>query len=218
MDGENSEKFLCPKCGEQELEDLGWGIKCQNCGYAMPRPRGGIRTWLKRNSKYIPSLVGLIIYSTPILAFFLMGWVICIYILYDAYHTLCSYPNANFIFEIVAPIILYMLLSLAILDLGSLVARQYLDKIKFKFFYCIPIPIGTVGGGSREEDREYLSKLIVIAVVLILMHIFHKILTCPDHDIELPLVILITGCLFGAAAILMAVGVWKLFDSKGDQP
>ena len=229
MSTENSEKFTCPKCGEQELEDLEWGLKCRNCGFELQRsnkPRFKftqsvilyirswckyILLWIRHESKYVASLAGMTIYFIPLLSYFVIVLAICIYILWDTYHLMGGYPqiDGTFIHDILSQIILYILLLLAIMDLSALVAKQYIFRIKFKFFYIIPIPveIKTPEDGSKE-DREYLSKLIIIGVALIIMHVFHNILIGSDINCS--------GYLLGAAAVLIAVGVWKVLDSKGE--
>jgi hypothetical protein len=219
MGEEDYEKFECPDCHEWELEDLGRGLKCGNCGYEVQR-LSGIQLQLERQSKYLLSLFAFTIYLIPILIYFLIALAICGYMLCDTYNLLSSYRSSDeFIAEIMSPIILYILLSLAIMDLSALVAEQYLKRISFKCFWGIPIPVDVESPPPRqglEESRRYIAKLIAISIVLILMHIFHKILACSDN-IDLSFAVLITGCLFGASTVLIAVGLWKILDSKGDQ-
>ena len=198
----NSKKFLCPKCGKKELENVNGGFKCRNCGYTMhEEPR----------HHYLDKLQ-----LIPALVYGLVAFILCIYIVWDVcYFFLRFYcPNNEFMIEFISRAVLYMLLSLAILDLTALVKSQYVDP-----FTRIPIDESELDEKELEhkkrelikDDRRYITKLITISVVLILMHIFHTILIHPDNiDIS------VGECIIGTAAVLVAVGVWKVLDSKSD--
>ena len=173
MDEGDSEKFECPICHKLELENSERGFKCRNCGYEIQRLSGIPLQQLERQSKYFLSLFGFTIYLIPILIYFIIALAICGYMLYDTYYLLNGYHSSDeFIAEILSPMILYILLLLAIMDLSALVSEQYLKQIHFKYFLGIPIPNTVDVLSPRQksvESRRYISKLIAISIILILI-------------------------------------------------
>lgn len=219
MDVKNSEKFLCPNCGEQELEDVGWGLKCRNCGYEIQidNPR----------MVQIDTPIGLVTFTVvhliPIILYFSFALILCAYTLWYTCHLFLNYNSlledhvVDPMIKVISTIVLFILLSLAIMDLNTLIIAQYVRRIGLKKgkkiwgilpAFCMDIPDAAE---AVKDDRRYIAKVIAMSVVLILMHTFYIILTHPSE------VYLSAGdCLLGAAAVLIAVGVWKVLDSKSD--
>lgn len=222
MDGENSEKFLCPKCGEQELEDRGWGLKCRNCGYEIQRIAINKPWSMPRFVRLVPLLT---IYLLPIMVYSLILLIICGYMLWSVYSMLYSIwqiPGAGEV--MLSRMVLYIVLLLALLDFTDLISERFVIPLIYEIIGA-PMPEG------RRNNRKYVVTVVTMSVILILMHTFHKLFEykLPDFsDVEYPFVehsimtvsfaVLIFACLFGAATVLIAVGLWKMLDSKGDQP
>lgn len=228
---ENSEKFLCPKCGKKELEDQDWGLKCINCGYIILKKKeledldGGLKC---RNYEYsilrekelekpwsilqaIRRLPPIIIYLLPIITYFIVLLVICCYMIAD---TLNMYTSYTIDLESLSHMVLYVIISLALLDLTSLISTQYLCPISK---YLKGESDTRSDAELEKDDRRYIAKVITISVILVLMHTFHNIFKCPT-TMTTDFAVFIAACLFGAAAVLIAVGLWKVLDSKGDPP
>lgn len=221
MDVENSEKFLCPKCGEQELEDVGWGLKCRNCGYELQRkPLDELqRKPPVQFDTPILLLLFTVVHLIPIILYFLFALILCGYILWHTCHLFLNYSDLqdDSMITVISTIILFILLSLAIMDLNALIISQYVRRIWLekdkKIWRILPVFCMDIPDDSEavKDDRRYIAKVIAMSVVLILMHTFYIILTHPSE------VYLSAGdCLLGAAAVLIAVGVWKVLDSKSD--
>ncbi|PXF56722.1 MAG: hypothetical protein C4B59_16480 [Candidatus Methanogaster sp.] len=219
MDAENSEKFLCSNCGEQELEDVGWGFKCRNCGYAIQRDNPPM--------VQIDTPIGLftftVVHLIPIILYFSFALILCGYTLWYTCHLFLNYndllndPVIDPMIKVISTIVLFILLSLAIMDLNTLIIAQYVRRIGLekdkKIWGILPVFCMDIPDASEavKDDRRYIAKVIAISVVLILMHTFYIILTHPSG------VYLSAGdCLLGAAAVLITVGVWKVLDSKSD--
>lgn len=225
MDVENSEKFRCPNCGGQEYEDLGWGLKCRKCGYEIQlEPLDEIQ--LEPHVQFdtpIRLLLFTVVHLIPIILYFLFALILCGYILWHTCHLFLNYngllddPAVDPMIKVISTIVLFILLSLAIMDLNTLIISQYVRRIWLendkKIWGILPVFCMDIPDDSEavKDDRRYIAKVIAMSVVLILMHTFYIILTHPSG------VYLSAGdCLLGAAAVLIAVGVWKVLDSKSD--
>lgn len=212
MGGENSKKFLCPECGKKELEDLEGGFKCGNCGYKMQRfvyEKELEKPWSILQA--IGRLPPIIIYVLPIITYFIVLFLICCSMVADALN-LCT--GATITLEFLSRMVLYVIISLALLDLTSLISTQYLCPISE---YLKGKSDTRPDDKLEKDDRRYIVKVITISVILVLMHTFHNIFKCPE-SMTADFAVFIAACLFGAAAVLIAVGLWKVLDSKGDQP
>lgn len=220
MDKENSEKFLCPNCGEQELEDMGWGLKCRKCGYEVQRMAIDKPWSMPRFIKLVPLLT---IYLIPIIVYSLILLVICGYMLLDIYSMLFIGVIPGEV--MLSKMVLYIVLLLALLDFTDLIGERFV----------IPLILEIIGApisdGGVRDNRKYIVTVVTMSVILILMHTFHKLFDYKPPDISdaeylfveyslmtVSFAVLIFACLFGAAAVLIAVGLWKMLDSKGDQP
>ncbi|MCD4791117.1 MAG: hypothetical protein K8R37_14070 [Bacteroidales bacterium] len=230
MNEEKSGNFLCPKCKKRELEYLEWGFKCKNCGYEIQKN-------IKKDwtiSMKIRALLTTILWSPfylfyiiPIFVYFFVLFVICGYIITDVYSIMTSSfyifdfsheNNDNII--LLSRLILYIILSLALLDLTGLISNQYLAPAVNYFTKVIKyIKYGDNQTRielshellKKESDRNYISKVIIISVILILMHTFYELFESPTTTFALAA--LIFSSLLGAAAVLIAVGLWKKYDS-----
>ncbi|KAF5418731.1 MAG: hypothetical protein C5S49_01290 [Candidatus Methanogaster sp.] len=220
MSAENSEKFLCPKCGKQELEELEWGLKCRNCGYEMRRMVTD-KPWSMPRFIRLVSL--LTIYLIPVIVYSLILLVICGYMLWDIYAML------GLIWEIpgevlLSKMVLYIVLLLALLDFTDLISERFVVPLILEI-------IGAPIDDGMRDKRNYVVTVVTMSVILILMHTFHKLFEYKPPDtsnwdypfvgyslMTISFAVLIFACLFGAAAVLIAVGLWKMLDSKGDQP
>lgn len=236
MGEENSEKFLCPECGKKELEDLDWGFKCGNCGYKMRRFGEKEQPW--PISKKIIALLEIVVWTpliilflVPLLFYFFVLFAICFYMAVDIHNIIHIYYisglNSDMELEIesLSRMVLYVVLSLALIDLTGLISEQYLVPASkhiscaIKYIWYGNCQITTsVKENRAKSDRRYIAKVITISVILVLMHTFYGIFDCSDNikNITPAFATLISGCLFGAAAILIAVGLWKVLDSKGE--
>lgn len=209
MDDENSEKFLCPKCGEHELEDLGWGLKCRNCGYAMPR-LASIEEEPWSVSQFIKCAPLLVIYLLPIIIYSFILLVICCYTLYD----ICSvlyFKHEEFEIGFLSTMVLYIILLLTLMDLTRIAFERFLKPV-----------LDDIGGRPnpkspkerRDDTRTYITTVIAMSIIFILMHTFYKMFEC--SNVTISFAVLILACLLGAAAVLIAVGLWKKLDSESD--
>lgn len=221
MDVANSKESICPECGKPELEDVGWGFKCRSCGYEIQfdTPNQIQFDTPKQIQFDTPKrlLAFIVVHGMPILLYFLFTSVLFIYLIYYTFYLFLDHPclHDDRMIEVISRLVLFILLSLAVMDLNALIISQYVRRIwveKHKKIwgrlpvFCMDIPDA---GEAIKEDRRYIAKVIAISVVLILMHTFYMILTHPSN------VYLSAGeCLIGAAAVLIAVGLWKVLDSK----
>ena len=79
----------------------------------------------------------------------------------------------------------YLKVKLALVSCHVFQFKDLKTQASYPLFE-IPIP-DNMGKETDEkklikDDRRYISKVIVISVVLILMHTFYIILTHPDHE------------------------------------
>jgi tRNA(Ile2) C34 agmatinyltransferase TiaS len=205
-----SERYQCPKCGEQEFEGFDWGFKCRNCGYEIQHIKeletGPLLKYINKPLQAI--------YVLPLIVYFYILLTICGYIVWDIYSMLHS---NDMVFEIsfLSRMVLYTLLSMALMDLTAIILERFVYPIfpGLQGDYKLERSAEEI---KKEESRTriYITTMVTMSVILILMHTFYKIFEC--SEVTMSLAVLIMACLFGSAAVLIAIGLWKKLDSESD--
>lgn len=206
----NSKLVQCPNCDKYELEEFDWGIKCGNCGYEVPRIE---ERKIDPLLKYIKKPL-VVIYALPLIVYFSILLTICGYIIWDIYYMLYS-ENVAFESAFLSRIVLYTLLSMALMDLTVIIFERFLYPIcpRLQGDYELERSPEEIKK-AENSARVYITTLVTMSVILILMHTFYKIFECSNVTTDLAM--LIMACLFGSAAVLIAIGLWKKLDSESN--
>lgn len=217
MDGNS----FCPNCNTHGLEDSGEEIKCKNCGYTIQR--------LIKKHSHVPLHRTLfeiflrspifVIYFAPILVYSVILVAVCFFITEDVGAILSLNLYKDNLPEIISKMILYIVVLLALMELTQLIYKQYSDQafnliaaairhgnLDVEFADDTPLD-------KLKNNKIYTIKMITLAVIFILMHVFYMLF---DKDISMESAMLIFGCMFGSAAILIAIGLWEkeIFSEK----
>jgi len=228
--GETDHKlYLCPKCGEQKLEEAGRGLKCRNCGYEI-QPITGLQfakwahisksVWIQivkvmfSLPRDIAGILLRAIYLVPVILYSFILLAICGYAVWDISHSMVLHPPGLLEVEsggaLLSRMVLYIILLLALMDLTEIIVERFLHPI-----YPELIRDKESDKKKKENTRAYLTTVATISVIFILMHTFYKLFD-PDTTVDMPFAVLILACLIGAAAVLIAIGLWKKLDSEND--
>ena len=212
------------------MEEVSWGYRCKKCGYAIQS-----FILLQRITKFVLLRIKLFlvyIQLLPIITYSIILFIVCFYILKSTLYlagVLWSVPaivndltNTTIISEIcvehkeltigfLSTMVLYILLLLALLDLTSLMLDRFWYPFLHKYTHEEEEPISEAEERkAAASSREYLTTVLIISIILVVMHTFYKIFEC--SEVTSSLAELIFACLVGAAALLIAVGLWKKLD------
>jgi hypothetical protein len=181
----------CPRCSQNTFERINGIVKCSNCGYASPPPDSD------RLRERLVGIITSIIILIPLLVY------LYIVVTFSWYVFQKAYPIDSA--EVVGDVILYAILLLGLTDLTFIFIKRYFVPILITIFQYEPPKV--------ESEHDYLVTVIVIAVIVISMEVFVNLLkcsvgTCKNGPFTLAVV------LFGAAMLLIAVGIWEKYCSE----
>jgi hypothetical protein len=211
---EENEKF-CPTCKKQELRYENGHYECTDCGNvstivdrAKPFSISKVLFLLKLCLR-IPYIL---IYLAPTIVYFLILLATCYFMLSETWNLLFVEPsNGSFVKttdQILGTFILFILISMALMELTSLISEQYLDPaaefiLRAYEFETFDVPTPKYSASQlASNDKRYTTKVLTLAVIFIVMHIFYEFFTGKD---SMAYAVLIVGSLLGCAVILIAI-------------
>jgi hypothetical protein len=216
---EKCDKLICPNCKKQELRYENGHYECTDCGNVIVEYGNDIVDRAKPFSvnkilfllKLCLRLPYILIYLAPAIVYILILLATCFFLLSETWNLLAE-PSIKTTDQILGTLILFILISMALMDLTSLIFRQYIypswDKILLAYqFETFDVPYPVIPEERLEsEDKRYIIKVLTLAVIFILMHIFYEFFTGKD---SIEYAVLIVGSLLGCAVMLIAIKFYK---------
>jgi DNA-directed RNA polymerase subunit RPC12/RpoP len=214
---------LCPKCGKDFLEDLENELRCKNCGFSLGKTRP---LEAKEAFKTLIAIFGgIIFYITPLLVIYGIIIIIFYYILVDIHIILFVKPDRFLEPETLAKMILYLTVSMGLMDLASLISNQYLrrsleiilelaEKLTSRQVssnYCKQeIQLSTPEEKDNlQAEKIYISKVLTFTTVFILSHILYVLFK--NEQISRDLSYFVIAGMLGSSAVLISIGLWNKF-------